>query len=246
MSPIRTAVVVMMLAVVSLGWAAPVAKPPAAPTLDEVGAALQAVIDWEGIDDPKMTLREALRLLRNQYKVNIPFDFNDTAFLRAFGDSNKDIRDEVIGRIQAQRLPLAALLRRMLGKVVVASGASFLLRDGHVEVTTEEAIRLELKIPPPEKETDWKPLPFIIIYMNLDGATLESACEKIAERAGCSVLIDPRVKEKASTAIKARLINIPLDAAVELVADMAGLAVARKANAYYLTTPENAARLKGK
>jgi len=243
---IRAAVLMILLASLPAGRvrAAGPAKSPR-PTLDQIGVELQTLVDWEELDDPKATLRDVLNHLRNTYKVNVPFDYNDKAFGEAFGDSTKDVRDAIVGKIEADRLPLGRLLHRILGKLVVGGGgATFMLRAGHIEITTEAAIARELKLAPADDDAPSR-LPTMITYLKLDGETLEAACEKIADRAGVTVAIDPRAKEKASAVIKARLVNIPLDTAMELVADMAGLAVTRKANAYYLTTPENAAKMKG-
>ena len=53
-----------------------------------------------------------------------------------------------------------------------------------------------------------------------------------------------RVEEKASFKLSATLRNVPIDTAVKLLADMAGLTVVQFGNAYYVTSAENAARWK--
>jgi len=58
-----------------------------------------------------------------------------------------------------------------------------------------------------------------------------------------TILIDPRASTKAATKIDATLRNVPLDTSLALLCDMAGLAVVKKNNAYYVTTPQNAERL---
>ncbi len=242
--PTRIAVLLLLFATMGPGRAEP-KKPPDRP-IDQIGAELHTLIEFEELDDPKATLRDVLNQLRTKYKAKVGFDYNDKAFKEAYGATTKDIRDEIIGKLEANNLTLEGLLRRVLGKIPIGGGgASFMLRDGVIEITTEDAIRRELKLPTPLKDHPPEPpLPVMIPYMKFDGDTLEAACEKIGERAGITILIDPRVKEKANAAIKARLVNIPLDVAIDLLADMAGLAAARKANAVYITTPENAEKLK--
>jgi hypothetical protein len=56
-------------------------------------------------------------------------------------------------------------------------------------------------------------------------------------------VIDPRVENQSGVAVTARFVNVPLDVAVRLLADMADLGVVRIGNVFYATSPENAKRL---
>jgi hypothetical protein len=117
------------------------------------------------------------------------------------------------------------------------SGAAFLVRRGHIEITTEDAIRAELKI---KKTTSPGRLPPLVYYLDAKGEKFADICAKIASLAEMNVLIDPRVKEKADAKLKATFRNVTGPTALEVLADMAGLAVTRKANVYYVTTPDKA------
>src|SRR5262249_29182322 len=72
---------------------------------------------------------------------------------------------------------------------------------------------------------------------------LTKALEEIGESTGLNVVIDARAEKKADVEVTARLNNVPVEIAVRLLADMAGLDVGRIHNVLYVTTPENAARL---
>ncbi len=221
-------------------------KGPAA-SIDVLALYLQRSVGFEEIDDPKATLRDCLNLLQTKYAIPVKFQYNEAAF-RADGEGDKSPAGHLFGKFEGGEMSVEAYLRTLLGRVELGSGAVFLLRHGHIEITTENAVRRELRLPAVVRQ-EGRPLerlPPLLPYMKFTDESLEDACAEIAEKAGVSVVIDPRVKEKAATKVPCRLINIPLDTAVELVADMAGLAVARKANAYYVTTPENAARMKTK
>ncbi len=61
-----------------------------------------------------------------------------------------------------------------------------------------------------------------------------------------SIVLDRRVADKAGVEVSARLANVPLDLAVDVLADTAGLKAVRMKNLLYVTSPENAAKLRPK
>ena len=73
--------------------------------------------------------------------------------------------------------------------------------------------------------------------------TLEKALDDLAEATGFNVVVDARVEDKAGVKVSARLANVPVDTAVRLLADMAGLAVVRIDNVFYVTSADNAKKL---
>ena len=75
---------------------------------------------------------------------------------------------------------------------------------------------------------------------------LSKALEQLGESAALNVLIDARAEKKAEVEVTARLTNVPADTAIRLLADMAGLEVVRVNNVLYVTTPENAEKLRKK
>jgi len=138
-------------------------------------------------------------------------------------------------------------VEQRLRQILASSGGTFMVRKGHVEVMTKLAALREMRPtvenPLDDEASEGTPLPPVVPFARFDGETLEAACEKLAERAGVNVAIDPRQKEAAATKVKCRLVNVPLHDALAVLADMAGLAVVRKGNLYYLTSPKNAERL---
>jgi hypothetical protein len=57
------------------------------------------------------------------------------------------------------------------------------------------------------------------------------------------VVLDARVEDKGALKVTALLRNVPVETAVEVLADMAGLAVVQRGNVLYVTSTENAAKL---
>jgi hypothetical protein len=66
----------------------------------------------------------------------------------------------------------------------------------------------------------------------------------VRDESDVNVLVDPRVERKLRVRVTAHLTFAPVATALELLADMAGLAAVKKANVYYITSPANAERLK--
>lgn len=216
--------------------------PPWAVAEKDIVEELGKDVPWEALDDPKATLKDVLDLLQQKYKVRLSFSVNDKAFNKAFGEQ-KDVRDLVVGKIDGGPSSRSKLLKTILGKIDVPGGASFLVRRGSVEITTENAIREDLGLPLPRGMKEGAPLPPLVYYMEFKGEKMADACKRMAAEKGATVVIDARVKKQAATKIEATFRNSSLPTALEVMADMAGLAVARKGNVYYVTTPENAKKM---
>ena len=193
-------------------------------------------IRFLGIDDPKVTFQEALDLLSTRY--NLTFEVNELAFQR---ESVTDIwRTEIadprpIKRMQA---PIATVLQHILAKLPAKSKATLLIRPDHIEITTERAARAELGIPSDRPFTT-------LVYEDFDKEPCAEALEALGERAEINLVLDSDAVAKVKDmAITARLYNVPLETALTVLTDMAGLSIVHEDNIFYVTTPEKAARLR--
>ena len=81
------------------------------------------------------------------------------------------------------------------------------------------------------------------MWEDFEEQPLKLALRSVSNKTGSNIVLDPRAGEKAQTAVTARLMNVPVDTAVRILADMADLQVVRLDNVLYVTTRENAARL---
>jgi len=205
---------------------------------------LTQTIDFGGLDDPRTTLIEALDQLAKIHRVT--FDINEQAFKDEM--LNDVLKTEVAqpNAIPPMKTTLGTVLKKILVRVPAQSAAAFLIRKDYIEITTEAAVRKELNLPIPKLD-DQKvnALPLTpIVWEEFRDEPLDDALQQIADAMDATILLDPRVKEKTGTKIDATLRNVTLDAAVELLADMASLAVVKRGGAYYVTSPENAERLR--
>jgi len=149
--------------------------------------------------------------------------------------------------VKAANVKLDKLTDVKLGTVVGALlkqvEGTCLVRDTHIIVTTRAARRAELGERDDDAEAairDAVPL----VRMTFTDTPLRKALEELATRFDRTILIAPQAAEKADTAVTAKLVNVPLDHAVELLADMSDLAIVKKGNVLYVTTTERADKIK--
>ncbi len=95
---------------------------------------LGQTVDFEGLDDNKATLLDALDLLRTRYKLT--FDVNESAF-KAEGVEDplsKPVADRPIPKMFG--VSLATVLNKILSRVPTTSGATYIIRRNLIEITT--------------------------------------------------------------------------------------------------------------
>ena len=190
---------------------------------------LNQTVEFSGFDDPKTTLEEALNSLASQY--SLAFDVNDNAFKGA------QVQDVLTTPIAEKAIPkmsqvsLEFVLRKILARV--PADATYVIHRDVIEITTEQA-----------KQTEWidakTPAPLPLISIEFDKKPLAEALQELTAYAHVSVVLDVRAEEQGQTAVTANLIDVPLDTAVQVLADMAGLRPVRLGNMLYVTTRENA------
>jgi hypothetical protein len=232
----RIAAVLAVLAACALGISgsapapAPDAKAPTAPPESPVSR-LFVPRPYDGFTDPKTTLGEALDALGNTYGVT--FEVNESAFK---DEGVEDVRATLVAEKPIPKAAAASLdrvLRKVLARVKAQSGAVYLVRGDHIEVTTGRMQRSEV----------WGRYngPFLpLVHADFEGRPLADALRDLAEQAGFSVVVDARAADKAKAPVSASFTNLPLDTAVRLLADMAGLRTALNDNVLYVSTEERA------
>ncbi len=200
----------------------------------DVVTALARRSAFPGINDPKATLDDALKLLSARYHVT--FDLNERAF-KAEG-LNDVARSEIFWTEMppAENLRLDVLLARMLRRVPVPSGATFLVRGDGIEITTMAFVKTEVW----GEDFDGPFLPLVNLRANK--VPLNEALVQLADQGRLNIVYAGGA-EKAATPVTVRLTNVPVDTAVRLVALQAGLSIVHRDNVLLVTTPENAATL---
>jgi RNA polymerase sigma factor (sigma-70 family) len=219
---------------------APVQPNPNIPAQDDVASRLRQQlsqeIDYQGIEDARATLSDLLDQLSKRY--NLTFDINEKAFEM---DNFPDVaRTEVCNPkpLPPMRTTLSTVLHKILQRLPATSGATYLLRRDRIEITTELFVRAELGIPAN------RPL-LPLVWDTLEDIPIAVALHQFANRTGYNIVVDPRIAEKLRTSTGiVELNNVPVDTAVRLVANMAGLSVVRLDNVLYVTTADNSRHLR--
>jgi hypothetical protein len=158
-----------------------------------------------------------------------------------------------------QRVRLETLLKRILAQVPMppAGPLDYVLRREGIEITTTHAKIAEFyraadraaaadapfagggvgPPPPPPIEVNDTYLP-PLIQAQFDRTPFAEALKTLANTTDQTILLDPRAGEKPLP-VTATLLNVPLDTAVELLANMAGLAVVTRDRVLYVTSKDN-------
>lgn len=221
------AVVSVVIGLGLVSWAAPPTKEPPSPA-----ARLMQRVDFDGIEDPRVTLSEALEKLTKMYDIS--FAINEMAFKNEQLQVEKTEVVGMSGPIPAMKhAPLSRVLRAVLSRIPVGSGATYLVRSDHLEITTGSFQRAEI----------WGKFggPYLpLVNATLEKIPLDEAAQRLADQAEFNVMIDSRVGEKAKTPVSARLLNTPLDTALRLLCDSADLQTIHLDNVLYITSKANA------
>jgi hypothetical protein len=195
----------------------------------EVRKKLATTINFNGIDDPDTKFSEALEFL--QKTTDITFEINEQAFRDEMID---DPNNKPIGRSIPKMggVSVEAALRRILSRFPTASGITFVVRGGVVEITTRQAA----------SPSTWKEAPEVSLAF--DKRELRDALQEIADATGVNVVLDARADNKGKTLVSATMRGVGVDTAVQLLANMAELTTMPVENVLYVTTRENAKALR--
>jgi hypothetical protein len=116
--------------------------------------------------------------------------------------------------------------------------AGFVVRPDFIEIVPLRILRQELNYP--NGFADELRSLAVGFY---DKVPLHTALKDLGERYDRNVVLSPLAEKELEKTISARLLNVPVETAVETLADMADLKIVRKANVFFVTTKEQAATL---
>jgi hypothetical protein len=202
-----------------VGKAGPKAKLDLTAKGRRLRALLNDSLDMTGYQAP-MTLMESLKLiqkdLKDKYKEEDVFPVLVDA--EAFKEENPDAPDIYDTQVKfppfPQRMSVVNALRLALSKVPT-NNAVHLIRRGVIEITTK------LKASPAH-------LLEVMVEAQFNKRPLDEALDELSEQTGATIILDPRVGDKARAPVSAIFRNsATLEAAVGLLAEMADLQVNR-------------------
>jgi hypothetical protein len=127
---------------------------------------------------------------------------------------------------QFHNQPLRVALTRLLRPHNLAHA---LVGDTILITTKEKAIDRPLEQP---------------VSLNADAAPLSALLKQLARDTGANLVLDPRAAKEGQATLSLRLDEVPLQTAVDLLADEAGLRAVRMDNLLYVTTEARAEKLR--
>jgi RNA polymerase sigma factor (sigma-70 family) len=197
---------------------------------------LTSTVQFEGYDDPKMTLQDALDHLADRYDLAFRVD---EAAIASDGLEVNVLNEPITGArpiLKMRDVRLETVLRTILERLPAGrSGITYIVRRDLIEITTGAKAKREAF-------RDWS-ADSPLVNAGFEKRPLNETIEELIASSGVNLVIDTRIEEKAKTAVTATLTNVPLDSAIRVLADMADLQPAFLDNVIYLTTKEKAERL---
>ncbi len=130
----------------------------------------------------------------------------------------------------------AAVLRHTLDQL----GATYLVRRDHVEIVPLDFARRAAR-QPAASDANGDPLEsFPLVAAVFKERPLNAALEELAADHALTVIVAPQAADQKAAFVSARLMNVPADRAVELLALQADLRVVRRGAAFLVTSKEHA------
>jgi hypothetical protein len=189
--------------------------------------------------EANVPLREALDFLTDRYQL--PILVNREAFRADLQMADVEGQQVKLPGLKAVRL--STVLRLLAGRV----DGGFLLKGDHIEITTRQRYRQTIwgTVESDEDEPASSRYLMPVVYATIEARPLDVALRELAEASGISVVLDGhRAGEKARALVTGRFANVPVDTAVELLADEADLTMVSLDNVAYVTTADNAQMMK--
>ncbi len=82
------------------------------------------------------------------------------------------------------------------------------------------------------------------VSLDIDKEELSAALKKLARETATNLIVDTRAAKEAKTEVTLQMEDVPLETAVRLMAEMAGLKPVRVGNVLFVTTEANAAKMR--
>jgi hypothetical protein len=216
---------------VTLAFALALAAAPAAPvapsrdekkstetSAEKVRKALDQTIANLEIENQQLPL--ALEQLHEETKINFVLDRGGIALMGMDADNGMAVKAKL------QNIKVKTALRNMLNQY----GLGYAIIGDSVLVTTDEmAVYRQLKQR---------------VSLDLDRVQVDRALKGLARETATNLLVDNRAQKEAQTPVTLQVEDVPLETAVRLIGEAAGLKAVRMGNVVLVTTKPHATELR--
>ncbi|MFO0798136.1 MAG: hypothetical protein U0804_11730 [Gemmataceae bacterium] len=164
--------------------------------------------------------------------TGIPVSINRDAFR---GDNSRP--EEITVRVAgSKKLAGTVVMRTALG----GEGLTYLVRRDHVEIVPT-AYALKESRQPAKTDANGDPVAaYPLVSAVVRNAPLNAALDDLAVDYDLTVVLAPQAGDQKAAFVSARLLNVPADKAVELLALQADLRVVKRGPAFLVTTKDHA------
>jgi hypothetical protein len=133
-------------------------------------------------------------------------------------------------------LPVGVVLRHCLSQVQ----ATYLVRKSYIEIVSVAAAIRESKNDLPDDLADGLTMRAPLVSAIFKEKPLNEAVAELADEFEVTVVVSPQAGDNKTGFVSARLLNVPADDALELLAAQADLRVVRQGKAFLITSPDHA------
>ena len=218
-------ILTVLLFAPQLAFAQPPAKKDAtAELLDK----LRKPVDLNTSDE--LRLNDLADFISKRHGVTVAI--NTGAFL-ALGE--EDAMGMVVRMPKVKELPLAAAIRHTLS----AKNATFLVRKTHIEIVPIALAAKEAKVSGTDEDGTTR-LAQPLVSAIYKEKPLNEALADLAEEFDLTIVIAPQAGDNKTGFVNARMLNVPADRAIELLALQSDLRVVKKGNAFFVTGKDHA------
>jgi type II secretory pathway component GspD/PulD (secretin) len=183
-------------------------------------------------------------------KYDITFVVKEDYF-KAEGEESADFakKKPKVEASQLHGLTLHQLLVRVFDSLDVAPagvtpGVTYLIKGKTVEIVPKYiAQRYVRALPVSGDEGEGETLRDPLVSLIVKQKSLTDVVETLANRYDLNVIIGPQAVDATASLVTARLLNVPADTALEMLAAQCGLRSIRKGNAFLITSKDRAKEL---
>jgi hypothetical protein len=199
-------------------------------------------------DNDNVPFKDLLEFLSDRLDIPIRFDYQ--AFAR-FGIKNPEkVLEQPMRLPRSTDVAAGVILRDLLAVLahpeVPGLDYGLLVKRGHLVIVPQVQFRdrpqaLDDGSLDPNNAVSLFSDP---VHLTVDAKPLADILRELADDTGANIVLDARAKEKGKVPISITLQDAPLDTAVRMLADMADLKSVALDNILYVTTAENADRIR--
>lgn len=129
-------------------------------------------------------------------------------------------------------------MRKTLTATLAQQDFTFLVRRDHLEIVTIETAARETRCPMEDRPPTSR-LKQPLITAVIKETPLNEAMAEIAEEYDLTIVVGPHAGDAKASFVNARLLNVPLEKALDLLTMQAGLRAERRGNAFYITSADH-------